>query len=345
MTALAYFTVVSTALSSIDVDYIDSGTDPDENVIYSFVDFVPREAPGTVHWLIGLTPPRGIQLDTIRGRYSPEDGQLRTIIGAPTNEKQLVTVTGDPFTLTYAGQTTGNIAQTATPPTVQAALEALSNIAVGDVYVSGVMVNEKQTLTRTGSPTGGTFIVHLDGVDSTAIGYNASASTVQAILQAMSNIGHDGCSVTGPTGGPWVVEFTETLAGANVDTMTVTNSFTPSGGITVSTTVTGSTGNPFTVNFQGTLAATDVAQMTATNATVSTLKAGSAVLGVELVANTAVMQMDSLIYDVIFTIPDLDTTDGVPPRTINPFAILAPTTGGVTVDLADASLHLPPKGA
>lgn len=345
MTTLGYFTVVSAGIGAIGIDYLDVGDVPDEHVVYAFVDFIPREPGGTVHWLSGLTPPRGIQLDTVHARYSPEDGQLRTIIGHPTNEKQLVTASGA-FVLTYAGQPTSSIPLASTPQTVQAALEALSNIAVGDVYVSGHMVNEKQTLTRTGSPTAGTFIVHLDAVDSTPIGYNASASTVQAILQAMSNIGHDGASVTGPTGGPWVVEFVESLAGINMSPMTVTTSFTPSGGITVSQTVAGSNGTPFTVNFQGTLASTDVAQMSATGAVVTTLTAGTPDLGVQLVANTSVLGLavdNPLIYDVVMTVPDTDPLTVV--RTIGAFAILAPTTDGAVVDLSDQSLHLPPKPA
>lgn len=54
---------------------------------------------------------------------------------------QIVSLTGGPtggtFTLTYSGQTTAAIAYNATAAVVQAALEALSNIAAGEVVVSG----------------------------------------------------------------------------------------------------------------------------------------------------------------------------------------------------------------
>lgn len=56
------------------------------------------------------------------------------------NETQTVTVTsatGGTFTLTFEGQTTAAIAYNATAATVQAALEALSNIAPGDIVVTG----------------------------------------------------------------------------------------------------------------------------------------------------------------------------------------------------------------
>ncbi|MFE6126736.1 hypothetical protein ACFQ6Q_00465 [Streptomyces sp. NPDC056437] len=60
---------------------------------------------------------------------------------AVTNEIQTLTVTGAPtggtFTITWSGQTTGAIAYNATAAVVQTALEALSNIAPGDVVVTG----------------------------------------------------------------------------------------------------------------------------------------------------------------------------------------------------------------
>lgn len=60
---------------------------------------------------------------------------------AGVDEVQLVTITGTPgggsFTLTYAGQTTATIAYNAAASAVEDALEALSNIAPGDVVVTG----------------------------------------------------------------------------------------------------------------------------------------------------------------------------------------------------------------
>ena len=55
------------------------------------------------------------------------------------NEQQTVTLSTlvTQYTLTFNGQTTGNIAYNATAATVQTALEGLSNIAPGDVVVTG----------------------------------------------------------------------------------------------------------------------------------------------------------------------------------------------------------------
>lgn len=70
---------------------------------------------------------------TASGLYAPYSG--------PTAEVQTVTITGTPtggtYTLTFSGQTTAGIPYNATAAQVKAALEALSNIAPGDVTVAG----------------------------------------------------------------------------------------------------------------------------------------------------------------------------------------------------------------
>ena len=136
---------------------------------------------------------------------------------------------------------------------VQAALEALPNLNVGDVYVSGLMHNEKQTISIA-TATGGTFKLATAAAPTEwtgPISRNASPSSVQALLRALSTIGFDGCSVAaGPTGGPWVVTFSGTLAGVDVGLLIAdATGLTPSGTVTITETVKGSTGNPFTVNF------------------------------------------------------------------------------------------------
>ncbi|MDX3232880.1 hypothetical protein [Streptomyces sp. ME19-01-6] len=94
-----------------------------------------------VHYEAGtLLQPRnviksGIPLGkvTASGLYAPYAG--------PTSEVQTVTVTGTPtggtYTLTFSGQTTAGIPYNATAAQVKTALEALSNVDVGDVTVTG----------------------------------------------------------------------------------------------------------------------------------------------------------------------------------------------------------------
>jgi hypothetical protein len=93
-----------------------------------------------VCYLTGTTPPRTIRFRPIKARI--ENGVLRLIGGsAQVNEEQQVTVTGNPFTLTYSGQTTANISSTSTFTQVEAALVALSNLESGDVPVVGTAPN------------------------------------------------------------------------------------------------------------------------------------------------------------------------------------------------------------
>ncbi|UUO04621.1 hypothetical protein M4951_14605 [Blastopirellula sp. J2-11] len=179
------------------------------------------------------------------------------------NEIQTVTLQGSPtggtFTLTYSGQTTSALAYNADAATVEAALEALSNIGSGDVAVtldagvytiefqgalattdvslligdgssltggSGAIdtvqtalspVNERQAVTLSPGVSGGTFTLTYSGQTTSALAYNASAGTVEAAIEALSNI--DAVAVTRSLGGPWIVEFQGSLAATNVATM------------------------------------------------------------------------------------------------------------------------------
>lgn len=80
--------------------------------------------------------------------------------------------------------------------------------------------DDVQTVSLTGSPTGGTFTLTFGAQTTTGIAYNASASTVQSALIALSSIGSGNVSVTGSNGGPWTVEFISTLGYASQSTMT-----------------------------------------------------------------------------------------------------------------------------
>lgn len=135
------------------------------------------------------------------------DGMLReaiigrlfgfTIVSDPgltgVSEAQTITEGGSgltSFTLTYAGQTTASIDDDATAAEVQAALEALSNVAVGDVTVTGgplgtgpMTVTWKASLGNvaqmTATPTGGTGTVTIatatTGTDGYGVAYHRDA--------------------------------------------------------------------------------------------------------------------------------------------------------------------------
>lgn len=180
--------------------------------------------------------------------------QVATVVGEPT---------GGTFTLTFQGQTTSGIAYNASAATVETALEALSNITdvtvaksdwsytvtfanpgsqdvaqmtgngaslTGsgvDAYTSqaaSAAKNEKQSVSLTNNPTGGTFTLTWDpgGGDETtgSIAQNATASAVQTALEGLATPTSGDFSVTGVDGGPWIVEFTGTYAATDVAAMT-----------------------------------------------------------------------------------------------------------------------------
>lgn len=76
------------------------------------------------------------------------------------------------------------------------------------------------TTTITGSPTGGTFTISVAAGGTTqttsAIAYNATAATVQAALQALSNVGTGNATVSGSTGGPYAISFTPVVGAASL---------------------------------------------------------------------------------------------------------------------------------
>ena len=170
------------------------------------------------------------------------------------------------FTITYDGQTTGAVAYDAVAATVQTALEALSNVAPGDIVCGGgalpatpvtltfggalagqnvaqitvdsagltgatvtistttpgvAAVNEVQSLDIRGYVSGN-FTITFSGQTTANIARNASAATVDAALEALSNIGAgDVACAGGPLGtAPITVTFETALAGTDVALMT-----------------------------------------------------------------------------------------------------------------------------
>ena len=93
-------------------------------------------------------------------------------------------------------------------------------------------VSEVQTVTITGSPTGGSFTLSFGGSTTANIAYNATAADVRAALEALPTIGDGNVSVTGGPGPgtPFTVTFQGALAARDVAQMTTANSFTGGSG-------------------------------------------------------------------------------------------------------------------
>lgn len=115
------------------------------------------------------------------------------------------------------------------------------------VIAGGAGANEVQTVTITGTPTGGSFTLTWPGIGTTApIAYNAVNSAVQTALLALGGVETGDVVVTGGPGPgtPYVLTFGGGWANKDVLQLTATGAFT--GGtnpaVAVTTTTPGSSG-------------------------------------------------------------------------------------------------------
>lgn len=123
-----------------------------------------------------------------------------------------------------------------------------SGLPLGKVTASGLYApyagatNEVQTVTVTGSPTGGTFTLTWNSQTTAAIAYNATAATVRTALEALSNIAPGDVTVTGSAGGPYTVTFGGANLGDDVAQMTASGASLTGGSspaVSVATTTAG----------------------------------------------------------------------------------------------------------
>ncbi len=142
------------------------------------------------------------------------------------------------------------------------ALLPILNAALGTKYVKTPGGTNHATLfTLTGAPTGGSFTLTYSAQTTAAIPYNASAGTIQAALDALSNINDGEVDVSGglDVGTTFTVTWYGTLVGV-LTNPTVTPSFT--GGTTPTLTPTSAaTGAAYTGASTHTFIPSDSAQL------------------------------------------------------------------------------------
>lgn len=221
---------------------------------------VPLGQPGV------FTALEQFQLQSKYFLVDPTKVGVTVVNGPPTVET--ITVydwPGDNFYLTFGGQASYAVPTLTSAADLAQALNLLSSIGVNDV----------QTISITGTPTGGSFTLTFGGQTTGPIPFNATAAQVQAALQALSSIGglpnpagYSGLDVScsgGPLPGtPVVVTFVGAAGGKPQTPMTHTDSFTggasPAAAVAHTTTgatnctATGPIGGPYVVTFTGTLA-------------------------------------------------------------------------------------------
>lgn len=104
----------------------------------------------------------------------------------------------------------------------QYARAAVAPIGFNDyvpVLAGSAPVSEVQTVTISGTPTGGTYRLQF-GADSTApIAVDATSAEVQSALVALGAVGPGNVTVSGSAGGPFTVTFVGAYAGVNVPTL------------------------------------------------------------------------------------------------------------------------------
>lgn len=179
-----------------------------------------KSSQGAFNIVKGVAVPQ-LSLEQAQYRYGLRQnaGEQFTLRG-----DSIYYVPGVPFLVTYTGDgstTSFNFATTA----------------------GGAQTNEVQTVTITGTPTGGTFTLTFAGQTTAALAYNAAASAVQTALRALVDIGPGNVNVTGSAGGPYTVTFVGSFAGTNVPQMTATSTLTggTSPAVGVATSPQGST--------------------------------------------------------------------------------------------------------
>jgi hypothetical protein len=196
-----------------------------------------------------------------------------TTQGGPIDEVQRVGfsttgafMSGSTFKLTYSGQTTASIAYNATAAQVRAALEALSNIAPGDVVVTQTQNTSKTKEWRLAFQGAlGDANLSQTTVDITNIWGFGTKTKIEATDTQGSGGGDEVQSVTlsNATGGTFRLAFegyvTSPLAhnatAAHVETaLEALNSVD-------NVTVMGNAGGPWTVTFGGTQSNTNVARL------------------------------------------------------------------------------------
>lgn len=194
-------------------------------------------------------------------------GGVTTITnGSAQNEIQVVTIIGGPtsgtFTLTFQGQTTAPLAYNISAANMVLALEALSNIGVGDV---GVSLSGWQYTVTFQNALANTDLQQMTGDGSSLGGGSVSASTYQTAIANVNEVQVVQLSEV-PNSGTFTLTFnseTTTTIAYNASAATVQAALeglaTPVPG---DFSVTGSAGGPWTVTFTGAYAHTNVAQMT-----------------------------------------------------------------------------------
>lgn len=181
------------------------------------------------------------------------------------NELQriIVNASGGTFTLTFDGQTTGNISVGATAGDVQTALEALSNIAPGDVEVTGTGTSGDPYLIEFKATYAATNVPQITGSVGSLTGGSVDVTTITqglAPTNEVQTVYHNGqggtftLTYSGQTTGAIAWDASAAAIKAALEALSNVDLVDVSG--------TGTIDDPWVIEFQGSLAGTNIGQMT-----------------------------------------------------------------------------------
>lgn len=177
------------------------------------------------------TPPKVQRVpnkDWLKGTVTAYDSGRTPVGGLESSSNTILdqdgTVRPRPSLRKYGPQPIGTILGQIYEYKIQDGLDATQWM----ISLQKITQNEKQTVSITGSPTGGTFTLTFSGQTTASIAYNASAANVQSALEALSNIAVGDVTCTGGSlpGTAIVIEFKATYANTDVPALTFTKSLT-----------------------------------------------------------------------------------------------------------------------
>lgn len=135
----------------------------------------------------------------------------------------------------YAGRGNMSLTPTWVSTGTTLGLNGSDSISLTVTDPGGSTSNERQLVTLPGSPAGGTFTLTFQGQTTAGIPYNATPTTVQNALEALSNLEEGDIVVLAGSVGGWQIEFQSTLASQNLGLLTGNGANLSGGRIAVST--------------------------------------------------------------------------------------------------------------
>lgn len=284
-------------------------------------------------WLAKQTA-KGVPIATTSMVKSPKlvAGSVTTNVDSQTENYSDGTQFGD--TLTLLNSITGG-----GQPGLQGDTDILAYLLWlfhGAETVTPSGTNAVQTLTTTGTPTGGTLPLSYDG-RATTVAYNASAAAVQSALEALPNIGTGGVVCAG---GPLPTGITITFSGANTQKRPHPLIVTGSTGLTGGSSPTGVIANTTPgVNAKHTFTPTGTPGFwltwcqTVGASTVQRLKMNDGRIGALTIEASTGSKALRVTPSLLFADPaEVYTTDPTPAISAAPVMSFTEGAGGYTID-------------